>query len=160
MRKMTQKIVAIILSIVLICSLTGCSSKSQIKDTLNEFEYACQNLDISAMLRCIDPVISDPIRLGMALLSGTTGIDYEDLVDVLFANIKSLGIGGNFDPKVFLNTLSLSKEKIKVKKNKATVNCLLGFEIAGEHFDKPVTIDMIKDDDNWYIAGFSLQSDK
>ena len=159
MKKALRYLVVIMLVVTMNFGMTGCASKaSQIKDTLSEFEYACHNLDVNAMLKCIDPDISDPIRLGLALVSTFTDADYEDLVDGLFNNIGDSEFGSSFDAEDFLNTISVSDAKLKTKKHRATVTCKINFELAGEQFKRDATIEMIEKDDKWYIYRFDMFS--
>lgn len=159
MKKVFRYLVTIMLIVTMAFGMTGCASKtSQIKDTLSEFEYACCNLDVNAMLKCIDPDVSDPIRLSLALVSTFTDTDYEDLVDGLFDNIGASEFGSSFDAEDFLSTISVSDAKVKTKKNRATVTCKINFELAGEQFKRDATIEMIEKDDKWYIYSFDIFS--
>ena len=138
---------------ILVLSLTGCgSARSKIEDTVNEFEYACQNMDIDAILDTIDPYVSDSIRLVVAIYSGATGQDYEDFMDGVFDDLMYTLFGSNFDPYEFLSTISISEVKVKTQKREAIVTCELCFEIAGERFDRDATIYMVEEDENWYIS--------
>lgn len=159
MKRIVRCFVSIILIVTMAFGMTGCVSKtSQIKDTLSEFEYACRNLDVNAMLKCIDPDISDPIRLGLALVSTFTDADYEDLVDSLFDNIGASEFGSSFDAEDFLSTISVSDAKLKTKRHSATVTCKVNFELAGEQFKRDATIEMVEKDDKWYIYSFDMFS--
>lgn len=159
MKKVLSYLVIIMLIVTMTFGITGCASKaSQIKDTLSEFEYSCRNLDVNAMLKCIDPDISDPIRLGLALVSTFTDTDYEDLVEDLFDNIRTSEFGTKFDAEDFLSTISVSDSKLKTKKHRATVTCKISFELAGEQFERDATIEMIEKDDKWYIYSFDMLS--
>lgn len=157
MKQAKRYISAILLTVIMLFGTTGCTSKSsQINDTLSEFEYACQNLDVNAILKCIDPDISNPIRLGLAIFSTIADADYEDIVDGLFDNISSLEFDFDFNAKEFLRTISITDTEVKAKKNTAVVTCKAGFELAGEYFDKYAEIDMIKKDEKWYISSLDF----
>jgi hypothetical protein len=159
MKKVLCYLITILLIGTMTMGITGCTSKaSEIKDTLSEFEYACRDLDVNAMLKCIDPDIADPIRLGLALVSTFTDADYEDLVDGLFDNIGTSEFGSSFNAEDFLSTISVSDAKLKIKKQNATVTCKINFELAGEQFKRDATIKMIKKDDKWYICSFDMFS--
>lgn len=159
MKRFVRFVAIIAVISILTCSMSGCASNSsKIKNTLGEFEYACQNLDIDSMLDCIDPMIADPIRLAVAIYSGATGQDYEDFLDGIFDELVGSLFGTEFDPYDFLGTISISDTKIKAKSNMATAECTLNFEIAGEHFEKDAEIYLTKDkdDDNWYISSINV----
>lgn len=159
MKKVLRYLVTIMLIVTMTIGMTGCTSNaSQIKDTLSEFEYAARNLDVNAMLKCIDPDVSDPIRLGLALVSTFSDADYEDLVDGLFDNLGASEFGSSFNAEDFLSTISVSDAKLKTKKHRGVVTCKINFELAGEQFTRDATIEMIEKDDKWYIASFDMFS--
>lgn len=159
MKKVFRYLVTIILIVIMTMGITGCASKaSKIKDTLSEFEYAARNLDVNAMLKCIDPDISDPIRFGLAVFSTITDADYEDLVDGLFDNLGVSEFGSSFNAEEFLSTISVSDAKLKIKKHTAVVTCKINFELAGQKFSRDASIEMIEKNDKWYIHSFDMFS--
>lgn len=149
--------------VILICScslLTGCATKgSKIKDTLTEFQYACQNLDLNAMLNCIDPDIADPIRLGLIVYGAVTEQDYEDVVDSLFDSVLGDLRYEIQDSEGFLQTMTVTDTKLKAKRHTAVVTCTLNFEISGQEFHRRCKINMVEREKKWYISGFSFASD-
>lgn len=58
----------VLLSVLLIVSLSGCKGggivgkSAECKSLINKFEKSCNEVDIQAILDCIDPKISDPIK--------------------------------------------------------------------------------------------------
>ena len=159
MKKVLHYMVTIMLIVTMTMGMTGCTSKaSQIKDTLSEFEYAARNLDVNAMLKCIDPDISDPIRLGLAVFSTFTDADYEDFVDGLFDNLGASEFESSYTAEDFLSTITISDAKLKTKKHTAVVNCKINFELAGEQFSRDASIEMIEKNDKWYIYSFDMFS--
>lgn len=151
--KIGKRLAAALLAACMVFVLCGCTTNtSQIKDTLTEFQYACHNLDLKAMLRCIDPEISDPIRLGLSAYGAVTGEDTDDLLGKAVAAV----FGTSFDAKEFLDRLTVKEPKVKVKKKNATVTCKLGFLVGGESFERKTTIRLRKVEDKWYISGIEL----
>ncbi|KIR01531.1 hypothetical protein P261_00345 [Lachnospiraceae bacterium TWA4] len=148
----------IVLLIILSICLTGCFGKNteEVNNSINEFEYACQNMDVRAILDSIDPDISDPIRLAFALYSGATGQDYEDFIDGIVDTIVGQVFGTTVQPRSFLSSLEISDTKCSVKKSSASVGCHINFEIAGEKFKREAIINLIKQDDKWYIVNFDV----
>lgn len=157
MKKLFQKTIILAVMISMALSLGGCSSDTTaVKSTLKEFEYACRKTDLDAMLNCIDPDISGPIRLGLAVYSGATGQDYEDFADSAIAKIVNTVFGENFDSEEFLNNLNITDVKCKAQNEKASVQCKVNFEIAGEKFEQDATIYLYQKDDQWYIYRFEM----
>lgn len=159
MKKKMKKLLVLLLSIIMLLSMSGCTSdKSQIKDALSEFEYSCQNLDVDAMLACIDPDIADPIRFGVAVYSQVQGDDYEDVMDGILECLITSQAGESVDSEAFFSTISFSDEKIEKKKAYANVACKVNFEMAGEQFTRDANIQMVKRDDKWYVVSFDMFS--
>ena len=75
-------IVIVMLIAALVLSLCGCSNdKGEIENLMTEFEYSCNELDIDAMLDCIDPAISDKIKLATGIASMFTNKDSDELTE-------------------------------------------------------------------------------
>ena len=154
--KLGKRWVAAMLAVCMLLPLTACKTNvSQIKDTLTEFEYACHNLDLKAMLKCIDPEISDPIRLALSAFGAVTGKDTDDLLDMAVESV----FGADYDPEEFLSRISVTDPKLKIKKKNATVDCKIGFELGGDTFEKGAVIRLRKVEDKWYISGIELKDD-
>lgn len=160
MKKYFKNLVIACLIVTMAAGLSGCGSKAdkEINKTLDEFQYSCQNLDVKAMLDCVNPDVADPIRFGFALISQFTETEYEDIVDCLFDGLLSGEFGEEFDCKEFLNTINLSEIEIDSDGNHADVSCKLNFELAGQEFSRPTKIGMIQVDEKWYIDGLDLFS--
>lgn len=159
MKRMQRIIAVLLVALVLVLSMSGCGKSSKIKDTIREFEYACQNLDLDAILDTIDPYVADPIRLALALYSGVAGEDYEDMLEDVVDSLIGAAFGDRYDPKEFLDTIRITDIKVKTKGSTATVTCELNFEIAGEQFRRDATIYMVEEDDAWYISGIDPITD-
>lgn len=161
MKRIVLYLTMLFLIVTMTLGMTGCNSKaSQIKDTLSEFEYACRNLDVDAMLDCIDPDVSDPIRLGIALFGTVADMDYEEVVEGLFGNIGRGEFDSSYEAEDFLDTITVSDVKVKAQKDTAVVTCKISFELAGEAFNRDTTIDMVRKNDKWYIADFDMFSNR
>lgn len=154
--KPVKRWIAALLAVCMLLSLTACKTNTlQIKDTLTEFEYACHNLDLKAMLKCIDPDISDTIRLGLSAVGALTGKDTDDLLDMAVEAV----FGADYDPEEFLSRITVTEPKVKIKKKNATVDCKIGFELGGDTFQKGAIIRMRKVEDQWYISGIEMKDD-
>lgn len=156
--KKQNRMIALALAVLLLVScLTGCSGAAgKIRNTLEEFEYACRNLDADAMLGCIDPDVADPIRMLLALYSQATDQDYEDVTDTVLENIVYGVFGTDFDPDDFLSSLAVTDAKLKVDGETAVVSCVINFEIAGEKFARNSEIYLVEVRDRWYISYIDL----
>lgn len=153
-----KRTAALILAVVLMAGiLTGCTNeKSAILNTMGEFLYACQNLDVDALLNCIDPDTADPIRLGLALYSEAVGKDYEDVTDTILQDFVYQVFGANYIPDDFLSTLDITDMKVTVEKDVAEIQCVVHFEVAGEKFARQSSVLLIKKLNKWYVAYVDL----
>ena len=157
MKKQNRMIALMLVALVLVSCLTGCSGAAgEIRDTLQEFEYACRHLDTDAILGCVDPDVADPIRMILALYSQATGRDYEDVTDGILEKVVYGIFGEDFDPDDFLSTLSVTDAKLEVDGDEAVVNCVINFEIAGEKFARNSAIYLVEIRDRWYISYIDL----
>ena len=135
-------------------NLTACSSKKQeVQEVIDEFEYACQTLDDSAILNCIDPDVAQIIRAAKIIIGSISDIDTEDLLD----KFVEVVFGTEFSGNEFLRKITIEDEKISVKKESATVKCNICFEIEGEQFRKNATISLKENDERWYISKVDLK---
>ena len=130
-------------------SLSACNGgEKEIKATLTEFEYACQTLDVKAMLNCIDPAIARPVSNGLSLIGLFTDIDSEDLVEKVFDLLFDMDV----EPSEFFSGIKFSNLKITQNGNDAVVECILAAEISGERLEFKAEIDMIQEEEHWYIS--------
>lgn len=160
MNRKKIRMLSCVLVLLVISSLTSCSKtdvqKESIKQTLVNFQSACNNADIDGMVDCINPTISKPIQVGMALISTLSGDAYDEMLEEISTNIADSVFGQDYGGMDFLKSISFSDMKITVNKDKATVECTIQYKIAGELFDNYTTINMIKKDDDWYISGVDI----
>lgn len=151
---MKKLIMSFMLAFTLLFSsqvMAGCSgNKTEILNTIDEFEYACSNLDIKAMLKTIDPEIGDPIRLILAVVGHLNEEEYSDLIDSLFSGITDIS-DNSVKATDILKTIEITDEKVSGSK----VECKINFTIAGETFTQKAKIKLKEIEDKWYIMSIS-----
>ena len=155
MKKTLRAVVAFMLIVVMSLSLVGCNNdKKDIENLMLEFEYACNTLDFDAVLNCIDPKISDNIKLASGLLGMFTETDtdamFEELSDYL---LDSTEVGGTS----FFETIKIEIEEIDMDGDVAYVTTSLKFNVTGEEMERVATFGCIYYTEEWYIADFVLQ---
>lgn len=144
-----KKYIVCLLIIGMLFSLSACSSgEEEIQATLTDFVRACQDLDVKAMLKCIDPAIARPVSNGLSLVGLFTDIDSENLIEDVF----DLLFDKDVDPSEFLSGIQFSNLKIEQDGDEAIVKCILTAEISGEQLEYKTEIDMIQEEDHWYIS--------
>lgn len=157
MRK-NKRFLCLIAVLMLTLQFTACggSAKNECQNVLDEFEYACNELDVDAMLRCINPEIADPIRIGLALYTHITDQDTEDIVDdigsVLISSIGEM----NIDAEELFQSMELEIKKLEVKGKNAVAYVDINFETLGIEVEKYGEFDLKKVEDTWYIESFAF----
>lgn len=155
--KKNKKFMCLIMVLMLILQLTACGSeKEECQNVLDEFEYACNELDVDAMLRCINPQIADPIRLGLSLFTHLTDKDVEDYVDEIAESLIDTMDEVNIDATELFHSMELEVTKVKAKGKKASAYVNITFETMGIGMEKYGVFQMIQVDDIWYIESFSF----
>ena len=154
MNRLYRKISALLAVILLAGTLSGCSGGSKINDTLDEFEYAARNMDIKAMLDCIDPLIADPVRDVYSLYHLVAKEKVEESFEKMIKDV----FGVELDISDFLTDLSFEDRLVKVAGSRGTVKCRTVFEIKGEPFKRDTIIIMRKKRGIWYIAGVEIDN--
>lgn len=154
--KKNRRFICLVVLLVMAVQLTACGGKEECRNVLDEFEYACNELDVDAMLRCINPEIADPIRLGLALFVNVTDTDIEDIVDQVAEILISSMDEVNIDASEMFHSMELETTKIKVKGKNASVYVNISFETMGMEMEKYGVFQMIQVNDTWYIESFSF----
>lgn len=159
-----KKLKLLVLSITflfLTLTITACGGKDEnvqkIESLISELQYACNNLDVDQLLECIDPNISDPIRLGMSFLGNSSGLSKEEMVEALFDEIGGNSYQVQENPSDFLSTLKINVMNIEVEGDEAMVQAEVSFTVNGEEFDRETYFYCVKELDNWYVADFQFK---
>ena len=153
MRKIFVSVVAIVLSITMIFSLTGCSgSNKEIENLMTEFEYACNTLDFDAVLNCINPKVSDKIKIAAGFVGMFTDTDTDEMFDSLADYLSSDDVGGTD----FFSSIKIEVKDISVEDEAATVSTILTYELNGEEVVRESTFKCIYYTEKWYISSFTI----
>lgn len=153
MRKIFVSVMAIVLSITMIFSLTGCSgSNKAIENLMTEFEYACNTLDFDAVLNCINPKVSDKIKIAAGFVGMFTDTDTDEMFESLADYLSSDDIGGTD----FFSSIKIEVKDITVEDETATVAAILTYEFNGEELVRESTFNCIYYTEKWYISSFSI----
>ena len=149
------KLVAMFLTFIVVATLCGCSNnKKEIAEVTSNFEIACNKLDIDAMLDCINPAISDKIKLATGIASMFTDKKPKEMTDEL---VSLLTGDSSLNADDFFSSINLSTEKLKIKSKTAVADTVVKYSIAGEKFEKKAVFEYIKVEDKWYISKFSFK---
>lgn len=155
MRKNPTRILTGILVCGVSISLNGCLSPELTREhlpeeTIEAYEDAVNNLDVDAMMECLDESTKDAMTAGMDVTMGIVGavtgidlgIDSEDLIDMMpFFNMITEEYGLDQYPQV-----DFQVTKTLIKGDKATVY----FTEAGTGQEQ--IINMVKEGGKWYFT--------
>lgn len=154
-----------ILSVVVV-SVCGCggNKKSQCKEVIENFETSCNALDVTGILNCINPKISDPIKTVLALGKVVSDQNLDEYLVEIIGSVaggltESIGTDEASTSELLAN-IQITPEKYKLKSKNGTVYCTATFQINGVEFTKYIGIDMIKSDGEWYISGMALAEEE
>ena len=138
--------------------LTGCGKKEQkeCEIVLDEFEYACIELDADAILRCLNPKISDPIRIGLAFVTNFTSMDTEDMVDEIAGALVGSLDEMQLDATDLFQSMELETIDFANEGGYGALLCKATFETMGVEMEKHVIFDMVRIEEQWYIDGFEF----
>lgn len=152
---MKIKIVTAALMSAMVLSLSGCGKdKGEIEKLMTEFEYSCNELDIDTMLDCIDPAVSDKIRLATGIASMITDKNSDELTGELVGMLTG---DGSLNADEFFSSISIEPKDIKTGKKSAAANAIVEYSVGGEKFKKDTEFEFVNTMDKWYIASFKLK---
>lgn len=153
MRKIFVSVMAIVLSITMMFLLTGCSgSNKEIENLMTEFEYACNTLDFDAVLNCINPKISDKIKIAAGFVGMFTDTDTDEMFESLADYLSSDDVGG-ID---FFYSIKIEVKDISIKNKAAVVSTILTYEFDEEKIVREATFNCIYYTEKWYIYSFTI----
>lgn len=151
-----------IIGIIFTMSLSGCGGgfggKSECKELIQDFEEACNELDVQGILNCIDPKVSDPIKTVVAIGGIVTDNVDQYLEDIMSGIGKELtdAVGSNGTTEDVLASIQLEPKKYSLKQKEGTVRCVAIFEVNGMDITKTLNISVVKKNDEWYVSGISI----
>ena len=146
----------VLLSVLLIVSLSGCKGggivgkSAECKSLINKFEKSCNEVDIQAILDCIDPKISDPIKAIVAIGGMVTDNVDEYLGDILEqfgSSISEITGGSGGSAKDIVASMKLTPKKYMLDKKDGSVKCKAEFEVNGMKTTKMLKISVVKKND-------------
>lgn len=149
---MKKRIIAFLMMLLLVFSMTGCGAKSAVKKTIGNFEKACKKADVDAMLDCMVPEIADPIKGISSLFGSLTGTNGTDALEELISMV--------FDSEYFdeetMKTMKIKVGDVAVKGNNATALCSFVIKEDGEKKEQDATFKLEKVEKNWKIKSIDF----
>ena len=150
MKKRMMRIVALALTLILMISLlTGCA-KSGVKEVIGKFEAACVAVDAEAMLDCMDPSVTKPIRSILDLFGPD---NLNGIVSDIFKVVDFINFEGT-DPEDVLATVKIEPDTYTFNdaKDECKVTAVVTYIVDGTEKSQVAIFDCIMVDEVWYIA--------
>ncbi len=150
--KRAISVILAVVSIAVLFSLSGCNnSDREIENLISEFEHACNTLDFNAALNCIDPKVSDNIKLAVSLAGVLADAD----TDEMFESLATYLTGDDISGTVF-SSIKIDVKKVEVEEKSAAVSTILTYQINGNKCIRESTFYCIYYAEKWYISNFEI----
>ena len=157
--KTIKRLTILFVTCVLLLPLTACTeekskSDQEVEMLISEFEYACQTLDVDAVLDCMDPEVAKPLESARMILRWGSTTSDELVMEMLL--ISLFGIS---DDAVMLDTLKVEIQEMEVKDTTAEAGCTLKMEKSEGMYQAEAKLQMIKDTERaaWYITNINVE---
>ena len=138
-------LLAAVIVIAVICgAYLGFSSimgpgKRECREILNEFEYGCNNLDISAIAECLEPNLSNKIQAAVLVTKVITKQDANELLSMV---VEGLGVGlipdtgdTTLDVSDLLKSISIEPVRFGFPGKTRVVKCKVSFAGISQYVD-------------------------
>ena len=167
MKKIMHKSLALLLSVLMLFTAVGCEKKenTEITNLLLEFEYACNSLDVEALLECLEPSVGDSIRFASSLAANLLGVpDIDDLFDGFLAYLM-YDSSSDFIVQVgtsgvdFLESIDIELqeiERLEDYEDHAIAHTVVTAEILGQQYVRKAEFLLVYYIDRWCISEFSI----
>lgn len=150
MRRILALSTTVIILFTMIFSLTGCGSKNEIEDLMSNFQKACNSLNFNEVLDCINPSISDKIKLAAGFVGMFTDTDTDKMFDSLAGYLSKDKVGG----KEFFSSIKIDVNDIKTDGDSAKVSAVITYKIKDKEITNNTTFNCIRSNEKWYISSF------
>lgn len=150
MRRIVALSITVILLLTIIFSLMGCGSKNEIEDLMSNFQKACNSLKFNEVLDCINPSISDKIKLATGFVGMFTDTDTDKMFDSLASYLSKDKVGG----KEFFSSIKIDVNDIKTDGDSAKVSAVITYKIKDKEITNNTTFNCIRNNEKWYISSF------
>lgn len=153
---MKRKFCLILVAVMtLVMLLTACGNgKSEIESVTADFEKACNDVDLNAMLDCIDPTIASGLKFATGLAGMFSDKDTDELLDelskLIFDNIPD-------KTEEFFSSIDISVDNISVDGETATADAVIKYEMSGEKYSNNAVFTYTMTDNAWYILSLNLK---
>ena len=154
MKKTVTRIFSVVLVLTMLLSLASCGEKAKIRSTISAFQTACNELNVEAVVDCLEPTIANLLNAGAGLLGGLLGSSEEEV----FSSLSSLL--GNHSDAIGIESFKTLQIKVNdIAEDGATANAKVTLSyigITGEEKTADATINLKNSSDQWLISGVTF----
>lgn len=136
--------------VMLVTLLSGCAS-GDIETLFAEYQTACNNLDLNAMMDCVTPKITNPLKTAAGIVGKLTANDTDAMFDKIGALIMN---ETKVSKKEYFETVKFEVKKVTVEDDLATVEVILTYNGNGADYTEEVTYECEFYADKWYLKSF------
>lgn len=138
--------VAVLISIVGVSgTLIYQANVSSPEKTLEKFEDSYNDQNVDGMIDCLEPDAQTAYGGVMAVLSGLTGFDEQDIIEGIVGTVQSLDYDNILSLDIIIHQIDYPT------KTTAQVNAVMVFGEGTEQEWENVVISMVKVKDKWYM---------
>ncbi len=154
MKTVIKSVVALTLVLAMCLTLVGCNNdKKDINNLILEFEYACNTLDFDAVLNCIDPKISDNIRLAGGVIGMFTQTDTDEMFEKLSEYLLN---DESIESSEFFSSISIDIQESEIDGENAVVSTKIKYKLADVEMEREADFYCIYYNEKWYISDFAI----
>ena len=158
MKSVFKRIVACTLLFVFAVSMSACvgTKNNEITVLINKFENSCNKLDLNSMLDCLEPKMSETIKVATGFVGMFAGKDTDELLNS-FA--KLIMQDGPVDARSFFSSIKINVENVLIDESVATATSTVKYTISGEDYQKNAVFECeySESDKKWYIADIDIE---
>ena len=121
--------------------------KENVEVLIGDCTKACHDMDVEAILDCVNPKLADPMR-SMLKVAGVSGKSDEELLELVCTYMGAEAA----DYGEFCETLSTEIEDVQIHGEKADATVKYSFEQAGQTFEGEAAVTCTRVDGKWYIS--------
>lgn len=145
-----RRIILLIMLILTLINLGGCTKTAEPEDTIYKMEEAFNDSDMDALLECYEPKVQKMYDGVMAVGGALLGVDMNTVIGGLgaFANLYGKDFGADM-PEVDITINS----KEEINEDKVKMNLTMKYDYSQQDIsDQTMDIYVVKIDDKWYIS--------
>ena len=121
--------------------------RENVEALIGDCTQACHDMDIEAILDCVNPKLADPMR-SMLKVAGVSGKSDEELLELVCTYMGAEAV----DYSEFCETLSTEIEDVQVHGETADATVKYRFEQDGQSYEGEAAVTCTRVDGKWYIS--------